>query len=47
MNEVKTYENAEFGALSVTEIAGKTYFPASSCTKILGYKHAGNAVIKY
>jgi prophage antirepressor-like protein len=35
--ELRTFENSEFGELEVTLIEGKVYFPATKCVEILGY----------
>lgn len=43
-NELKIFENSEFGKLSVLVIDGKEYFPAIECAEILGYAKGRNAV---
>lgn len=43
-NNVKVFENTEFGELEILLINGKEYFPATQCAKILGYKDTINAV---
>ena len=40
-NELKIFENSEFGKLNVLVIDGKEYFPATECAKILGYTSTG------
>ena len=44
MNEIKVFANSEFGELSVLEMDGKMYFPATACAKKLGYQDAINAI---
>lgn len=39
MNELKVFQNSEFGELGVVMIDGKEHFPATHCAKILGYKN--------
>lgn len=47
MNNIKTFENTEFGSLEVVLIEGKPYFPATECAKILGYSDADQAVRRH
>lgn len=47
MNELRTFNNDEFGELNIIEIDGKPYFPASACAKILGYSNTRDAIIKH
>ena len=44
MNELKVFQNSEFGDLGVLTIDGKEYFPASQCAAILGYKSPKDAI---
>ena len=44
MNELKIFQNSEFGELGVMIIDGKEYFPATQCAKILGYSNPQKAV---
>lgn len=44
MNEIKVFENSEFGKLQIITIEGKEYFPATECAEILGYKRGRDAV---
>nr|DAH94436.1 MAG TPA: repressor domain protein [Caudoviricetes sp.] len=44
MNELKIFENSEFGRMGVMEIDGKCYFPATECAKMLGYSRPADAV---
>ena len=44
MNELKVFQNSEFGELGVMIIDGKEYFPATQCAKILGYADPFKAV---
>jgi prophage antirepressor-like protein len=43
-NNVKVFENTEFGELEILLINGKEYFPATQCAKILGYVKPADAV---
>ena len=43
-NEIRIFENAEFGKLEVIMIDGKPFFPASECAKTLGYSRPNDAV---
>jgi prophage antirepressor-like protein len=45
-NELKIFENSEFGKLNVLVIDGKEYFPATECAKILGYSDTDQAIRK-
>lgn len=47
MNELRVFQNSEFGELGVMEIDGKTYFPATKCAKVLGYGNAKQAIIDH
>lgn len=44
MNELKVFQNSEFGELGVLTIDGKEFFPASQCAAILGYKSPKDAI---
>ena len=44
MNELKIFQNSEFGELGVMIIDGKEYFPATQCAKILGYADPFKAI---
>lgn len=44
MNELKVFQNSEFGELGVIEIAGKAYFPATKCAKVLGHENPQRAI---
>lgn len=44
MNELKVFQNSEFGELGVMMIDGKEYFPAAQCARILGYSNPQKAV---
>lgn len=46
-NQVQVFTNEEFGRLTVLEIDGKPYFPATECAKILGYSNAKDAIIRH
>ena len=47
MNELKVFQNSEFGELRVLTIDGKEYFPATQCANILGYAKPADAVKKH
>lgn len=47
MNELKVFQNSEFGELGVLTIDGKEFFPASQCAKILGHENPARAIRKY
>lgn len=47
MNELKVFQNSEFGELGVLTIDGKEFFPATQCAKILGYAKPADAVKKH
>lgn len=44
MNELKIFENSEFGEIRTVEIDGKPYFVANDVAKALGYVEAAKAV---
>lgn len=44
MNELKIFQNSDFGELGVMMIDGKKYFPAAQCARILGYSNPQKAV---
>ncbi len=44
MNEMKVFENSEFGCLEVLWEGEKAYFPAIDCAKILGYTNPRKAI---
>lgn len=44
MNDLKIFNNAEFGQIRTVEIEGKIYFVASDVAKSLGYEKPANAV---
>lgn len=47
MNELKVFQNSEFGELGVLIIDGKEFFPASQCAKILGYTNPRDAIKRH
>ena len=47
MNELKVFQNSEFGQLGVLTIDGKEFFPATQCAKILGHENPARAIRKY
>lgn len=44
MNELKIFENTEFGKLGIMLIDGKEYFPATKCAEMLGYADPFKAI---
>lgn len=44
MDDLKVFQNSDFGELSVMMIDGKEYFPAIQCAKILGYTNPRKAI---
>lgn len=44
MNEIKIFENQEFGKVRALEIDGKPYFAANDIANALGYKRTADAV---
>mgnify|MGYP000969523617 FL=1 len=44
MNELKVFENEEFGKVRMAEIDGKPYFCGSDVASALGYKRPNDAV---
>lgn len=47
MNELRVFQNSEFGDLGVMEIEGKPYFPATACAKKLGYENQRDAILRH
>ena len=47
MNELKVFQNSEFGELGILLIDGKEYFPATQCAEILGYVKTRNAISRH
>lgn len=47
MNELKVFQNSEFGDLGIMLIDGKEYFPATQCAEILGYVKPRNAISRH
>lgn len=47
MNELKVFQNSEFGELGIMLIDGKEYFPATQCAEILGYVKPRNAISRH
>lgn len=44
MNELRVFQNSEFGELGIMLIDGKEYFPASACARMLGYTNPRKAI---
>ena len=47
MNEMKLFNNSQFGTLEVVLINGKEYFPATDCATMLGYANPYDAIEKH
>lgn len=47
MNEIKIFENQEFGKVRALEIDGKPYFVGKDVAQILGYKDTSDALKKH
>lgn len=47
MNEIKTFENAEFGSVRTIEIKGEPYFVGKDVAEILGYAKPENAIANH
>ena len=47
VNELKVFQNSEFGELGILLIDGKEYFPATQCAEILGYVKPRNAISRH
>ena len=46
-NEIRVFENAEFGKLEMLMIDNKPYFPATECAKVLGYNQPEHAIKRH
>lgn len=44
MENLKVFENGEFGNLGILDVNGKLMFPAKRCAELLGYKDVNKAV---
>lgn len=47
MQEIKVFENEEFGAVRTVEIDGKPFFVATDIAKALGYSNPRDAVLRH
>ena len=47
MNDLKIFENSEFGQVRTVEVDGKPYFVASDVAKALGYKNDRDAINRH
>ena len=47
MNELKIFENTEFGKMRTIEEGGKVLFCGSDCAKMLGYSRANDAITQH
>ena len=43
-NQIRQFQNEEFGSLEILMIDGKPYFPATACASVLGYKDPAKAI---
>lgn len=46
-NQLQIFENEEFGKLEILTINGKPYFPATECSKTLGYSNPRKAILDH
>lgn len=44
MNDLRVFQNTEFGEIEVVVIEGKEYFPATQCARLLGYVEPQSAI---
>lgn len=44
MNEIKIFENAEFGSVRTLEVNGEPYFVGKEVAEILGYSNVNKAI---
>lgn len=47
MNELRVFENSEFGEIRLIEIGGKPYFAAKDIAVVLGYSNTRDAVSRH
>lgn len=47
MNEIKIFENAEFGAVRTIEINGEPYFVGKDVAEILGYQNGSRDINRH
>lgn len=47
MNDIKIFDNEEFGQIRITEIDGKPYFSAYDIATSLGYSNSRDAVLRH
>ena len=47
MNDIKIFENQEFGKVRALEIDGKPYFCGSDIAEALGYKRPNDAIAQH
>lgn len=47
MNNVKIFENAEFGSIRVTELNGEAWFVGKDVADVLGYERGTKAVVDH
>ena len=47
MNDIKIFDNEEFGQIRTTEIDGKPYFSAYDIATSLGYSNSRDAVLRH
>lgn len=46
MNDIKTFNNPEFGSIRTVEVDGKPYFVGKDVAEILGYSNPRDAINK-
>ena len=47
MNDIKIFENAEFGSVRTLEVNGEPYFVGKDVAEILGYSNARDALVRH
>ena len=47
MNDIKTFNNPEFGSLRTVEVDGKPYFVGKDVAEILGYSNPRDAINRF
>jgi prophage antirepressor-like protein len=43
-NQIRQFHSEEFGSIGILMIGGKSYFPATACATVLGYKDPAKAI---
>lgn len=47
MNELKIFDNAEFGSIRTLEVNGEPYFVGKDVAEVLGYTNPRKAIIDH